>query len=61
MIAHPTLQRETSFDYTGILKQIYPLIQNVLNAVASHPAGSCLKSRASSSSLYPGLCAKTSS
>jgi hypothetical protein len=61
MIAHPTLKRGTSYDYTSVLKQLLPLIDMVWQAMENHHQAILSKQPKPTGWIDPDFCAKTSS
>lgn len=60
MIAHPTLKRRASYDYTSILSRLFPLIDEVLLEIENqHQPVAPNVSQRTIGGLYPGFCAKT--
>jgi hypothetical protein len=61
MVAHPTLKRGTSHDYTGVIRQLLPLIEAVWQDVQSHHQAVLAKLPQAPGGIDPRFCAKTSS
>jgi hypothetical protein len=61
MIAHPTLKRGMSHDYTDLLKSLVPLIEAVWQEIENHQRGDLSKLPKPAGGLDPMFCAKTSS
>jgi hypothetical protein len=61
MIAHPTLKRGASYDYTSIIRQLLPLIEAVWQEVENYHRGVLSKLSKPPHGFDPSLCAKTSS
>ena len=61
MVAHPTLKRGTSHDYTGVIRQLLPLIEAVWQEVQSHHRAVLAKLPQLPGGIDPRFCAKTSS
>ena len=61
MIAHPTLKRGTSHDYTGVIRQLLPLIKAVWQEIQGHHQAVLAKLPQSPGGIDPRFCAKTSS
>jgi hypothetical protein len=63
MVAHPTLKRGASYDYTSIIRQLLPLIEGVWQEIEKHRQRALSSfPRPSSGGVVPqNMCAKTSS
>jgi hypothetical protein len=61
MIAHPTLKRSTSYDYTGVIRALHPCIKSVWNEVLSYDPALLTRARPSHGGVQLTLSAKTSS
>lgn len=61
MIAHPTLQRGKSYDYTGVIRRLLPLIEAVWQEIESHQPSVLPKLHMPTGGVDPRFCAKTSS
>jgi hypothetical protein len=61
MIAHPSLKRGMSQDYTDVIRQLLPLIETLWQEIESHRRGIFSKLPKSIGGLDPKFCAKTSS
>lgn len=61
MIAHPTLKRSRSYDYTSVIEILHPCIATVWNELLHHSPALLAKVRPSHGGVRPTLCAKTSS
>jgi hypothetical protein len=61
MIAHPTHQRCSKYDYTQILEQLLPLIGSVLQEIQAFQPTSIPKLQQPKYTVDPRMCAKTTS
>ena len=61
MIAHPTLERGTNYDYTRVLEQLLPLIEAVWQKIENHHRAIVSKLPKPTGGIDPRFCAKTSS
>jgi hypothetical protein len=61
MIAHPTLMRGSSHDYTDVIKNLLPLIEAVWQEIENHHRGVLSKLPKGTGGVDPRFCAKTSS
>ena len=61
MIAHPTLKRGTSRDYTEVLNKLFPLIKEVLQEIQNHRPGFLSDLLKPTGGVDSRFCAKTSS
>jgi hypothetical protein len=61
MIAHPTLKRGNSHDYTDVIKKLLPFIEEVWREIESYHRLSVSQVAKPTGGLDPRFCAKTSS
>ncbi len=61
MIAHPTLERGNSHDYTDVINKLLPLIEEVWRAIQNHCQPMVYQVAEPTGGIDPRLCAKTSS
>jgi hypothetical protein len=61
MIAHPTLERGNSHDYTDVIKKLLPFVEEVWHEIENYHRPLVSQMAKPTGGLDPRFCAKTSS